>query len=159
MKNGNFRCTHSDQKIFRMITTFSCNVNLQLSAVMSNICFDFFFSVVLTFEEEGWNKLNIIRICNFKIFWMDQGKDPFVDLCKVKKYTKLLTRTRLWTWNTQKEVSVEITSTYEDLRRIWWAIAQGNISFFVSYYVWTNFTSQLYFWLRFVRISFTLYGF
>ena len=60
---------------------------------------------------------------------MNQGKGPFVDLCKVKKYTKLLTRTRLWTWNTQKEVSVEITSTYEDLRRIWWAIAQGNISF------------------------------
>ena len=140
-----------------MIATFSCNVNLQLSAVMSNICFDF-FSVVLTFEKEGWNKLNIIRICNFKIFWDESRQRPFVDLCKVKKDTKLVTRTRLWTWNTQKEVSVEITSTYEDLRRIWWAIAQGNISFFVSYYVWTNFTLQLYFWLRFIRISFTFYG-
>ena len=77
LKNGNFRRTYSDQKIFRMIATFSCNVNLQLSAVMSNICFDLFFSVVLTFEEEGWNKLNIIRIHNLKIFLDGLRQRPF----------------------------------------------------------------------------------
>ena len=106
--------------------------------------------------EINWKSSELVIL---RSFWMDQGKGPFVDLYKVKKYNKLLTRSRLWTWNTQEEVSIEITSTYEDLRRIWWAIAQGNISFFVSYYVWTNFTSQLYFWLRFIRIFFTLYGF
>ena len=137
-----------------MITTFSCNVNLQLSAVMSNICFDF-FQCCADFWKRRLNRLNIIRICNLKIFWDKSRQRPFCGFV----IHQLLTRTRLWTWNTQKEVSVEITSTYEDLKRIWWAIAQGNVSFCVSYYVWTNFTSQLYFWLRFVRISFTLYGF
>ena len=136
--------------MFRMITAFSCNVKYLF----------WFFSVLSWLlkkkVEINWTSSEFVIL---RFFGMNQGKGPFVDLCKVKKDTKLLTRTRLWTWNTQKEVSVEITSTYEDLRRIWWAIAQGNISFFVSYYVWTNFTSQLYFWLRFVRISFTLYGF
>ena len=103
--------------------------------------------------EINWTSSEFVIL---RFFGMNQGKGPFVDLCKVKKYNKFLTRSRLWTWNTQEEVSIEITSTYEDLRRIWWAIAQGNISFFVSYYVWTSFTSQLYFWLRFVRISLTL---
>ena len=77
--------------------------------------------------EINWKSSELVIL---RSFWMDQGKGPFVDLYKVKKYNKLLTRSRLWTWNTQEEVSIEITSTYEDLRRIWWAIAQGNISFF-----------------------------
>ena len=50
VKNGVFRC---DWKMLKIITASTCNVKyLQLSAVMSKVCFDFFI-VVLTFEKGG----------------------------------------------------------------------------------------------------------
>ena len=50
VKNGVLRC---DWKMLRIITAYTCNVKyLQLSAVMSKVCFDFFI-VVLTFEKGG----------------------------------------------------------------------------------------------------------